>query len=261
MIRALSVASTGMAAQQLTVEVIANNLANVSTTGFKKSAWNFQDLLYHTVRAAGTTTDVGTTPVGIQLGSGVRAVSVHRSFKQGDFRETDSPLDLAIEGEGFFQVSLPDGTSAYTRTGSFKMDSEGNVVTSEGYPILPNISVPANTQTLTVGASGDVSALTAGSTTATVVGTIELARFINPAGLNSLGKNLYQETAASSSPTTGTPGLDGLGTLLQGALEGSNVNIAEEMVSMIVAQRAYELNSKAIQTSDEMMGIANNLKR
>ncbi len=261
MIRALSVASTGMAAQQLTVEVIANNLANVSTVGFKKSAWNFQDLLYHTERAPGTTTDVGTTPVGIQLGSGVRAVSVHRTFKQGDFRETDSPLDLAIEGDGFFQVSLPDGTTAYTRTGSFKMDSEGNMVTSEGYPILPNIAVPANTQSLTVDADGDVSALTAGSTTATVVGTIELARFVNPAGLNSLGKNLYQETAASSAPTTGTPGLDGLGTLLQGALEGSNVNIAEEMVSMIVAQRAYELNSKAIQTSDEMMGIANNLKR
>lgn len=261
MIRALSVASTGMAAQQLTVEVIANNLANVSTVGFKKSAWNFQDLLYHTVKAAGTTTDVGTTPVGIQLGSGVRAVSVHRTFKQGDFRETSSPLDLAIEGEGFFQVSLPDGSTAYTRTGSFKMDSEGNVVTSEGYPMLPNIAVPANTQTLTVNAAGDVSALTAGGTVPTVIGTIELARFVNPAGLNSLGKNLYQETAASSSPTTGTPGLDGLGTLMQGALEGSNVNIAEEMVSMIVAQRAYELNSKAIQTSDEMMGIANNLKR
>ncbi|MFQ5596607.1 MAG: flagellar basal-body rod protein FlgG [Nitrospiria bacterium] len=259
--RALSVASTGLAAQQLSVEVIANNLANVSTVGFKKSNWDFQDLLYQTLKVPGTTTDIGTTPVGIQIGSGVRAVAVHRNFKQGDFQDTQSPFDLAIEGEGFFQLTLPDGTTAYTRTGSFQLDSEGNMVTAEGYPILPNISIPTNVLTLTIDPDGDVFALTPGNADPTLVGSIELARFANPAGLNSLGKNLFQETAASGTGTTGTPGLDGFGSLLQGSLEGSNVNIAEEMVNMIVAQRAYELNSKAIQTTDEMLSVANNLKR
>ena len=261
MMRALSIASTGMAAQQLSVEVIANNLANVSTIGFKKSTWDFQDLIYQTLKAPGTTTGLGTLPVGIQIGSGVQPVSVHRSFSQGDFEATKRSLDLAIEGDGFFQVTLPDGSVAYTRTGAFKMDSEGSIVTVEGYPILPDISIPAGTQTLNISPSGEVSAVIAGTPEPTVIGTIELARFTNAAGLNSTGKNLYLPTAASGEAVTGAPGGNGFGTLLQGSLEGSNVNIAEEMVNMIVAQRAYELNSKAIQTSDDMLSIANNLKR
>jgi len=261
MMRALSVASTGLAAQQLSVEVIANNLANVSTVGFKKSTWDFQDLLYQTIKSPGTTTEVGTTPVGIQLGSGVRAVSVHRTFSQGAFQETQNAFDLAVEGDGFFQVTLPDGSTGYTRTGSFKLDSGGNLVTPEGYPILPDITIPSDALSVTIDPDGDVFVLTPGTGVPTQTGTIELARFTNPSGLNSMGKNLFQETAASGSPATGTPGLEGFGTLLQGSLEGSNVNIAEEMVNMIVAQRAYELNSKAIQTSDDMMAVANSLKR
>ncbi len=259
--RALSIASTGLSAQQLSVGVIANNLANVSTVGFKKSNWNFQDLLYQTITDPGTTTQVGTTPVGIELGSGVRTVSVQRAFQQGDFKETQNPLDLATEGEGFFQVILPDGTTAYTRNGSFQLDSGGNIVTPEGFPMSPNITVPTDALSVTINNSGEVFARVPGTAALTQLGTIELARFTNPPGLHSLGKNLYQETAASGTPTAGTPGLDGFGTLLQGNLEGSNVNIAEEMVNMIIAQRAYELNSKAIQTADEMLGIANNMKR
>lgn len=259
--RALSIASTGLTAQQLSVGVIANNLANVSTVGFKKSNWNFQDLLYQAVTDPGAATTVGTTPVGIELGSGVRTVSVHRFFKQGDFRETQNPLDIATEGEGFFQVTLPDLTTAYTRSGSFQLDSGGNMVTSEGYPMVPNITVPTDALAVTINNTGEVFARVPGTATLTLLGTIQLARFANPPGLHSLGRNLYQETAASGLPTAGTPGLNGFGTLLQGSLEGSNVNIAEEMVNMIVAQRAYELNSKAIQTADEMLGIANNLKR
>lgn len=261
MMRALSIASTGMAAQQLSVAVVANNLANISTAGFKKGRWDFQDLMYQTLKSPGTTTGTGQVPVGIQVGTGVGAVSVYRSFSQGDFQQTEAPLDLAIEGKGFFQVILPDGSTAYTRTGSFKMDSDGRIVTAEGYPVLPDITVPSDTLTLTITPQGEVNAVQAGGTSPTLLGTIELARFTNSAGLNSLGKNLYQATAASGDPTTGSPGLDGFGTVLQGALEGSNVNIAEEMINMIIAQRAYELNSKAIQTADEMLGIANNLKR
>ena len=259
--RALSIASTGMSAQQMSVQVIANNLANVSTVGFKKSAWDFQDLIYQTLKAPGTNTGIGTLPVGIQLGSGVQPVAVHRTFSQGDFQATKNPLDLAIEGDGFFQVTLPDGSLAYTRTGSFKLDSEGSVVTVEGYPILPDISVPSGTVTLNVSPIGEISAISSGDPAPAVIGTIELARFINPAGLDSTGKNLYLTTAASGEAITGAPGGIGFGTVLQGSLESSNVNIAEEMVNMIVAQRAYELNSKAIQTSDDMLAIANNLKR
>ncbi len=261
MMRALSIASTGMAAQQLSVAVVANNLANVSTVGFKKSRWDFQDLIYQTLKSPGTTTGTGTTPVGIQIGTGVDPVSIHRSFGQGEFQQTESPLDLSIEGEGFFQVTLPDGSTGYTRTGSFKLDSSGSIVTAEGYAMVPNITVPPDTLTLSISSQGAVSAVRPGTAAPAVLGTITLARFINPAGLNSMGKNLYQETAASGIATTGNPGISGIGTILQGSLEGSNVNIAEEMVNMIVAQRAYELNSKAIQTSDEMLAIANNIKR
>ncbi len=261
MIKALSIASTGLSAQQMSVEVISNNLANVSTVGFKKSAPEFQDLLYQTLKAAGTSTGVGTLPVGMQIGSGVRPVSVHREFKQGDFQQTQNPLDLAIEGDGFFQVGLPDGSTAYTRAGALKLDNEGKIVTAEGLPLIPNISIPAGTQTITIALNGTVSVVQGGQTVPTVIGNIELARFLNPAGLNSLGKNLFQITIASGEAVTGTPGLEGFGTLQQGSLEGSNVDIAAEMVNMIIAQRSYELNSKAIQTSDEMLSTANNLKR
>lgn len=261
MIRALSIASTGMAAQQLSVDAIANNLANVSTVGFKKSTWEFQDLMYQTLKIAGTPTETGTLPVGFQIGSGVRPVTVHRIFRQGDFQQTENPLDLAIEGKGLFQVTLPDSSVAYTRAGSFKVNNEGSIVTAEGYPLLPGLSFPSDTLTVTVSPEGVVSVVTGGGATPVEVGTIELARFTNPSGLNSLGKNLFQATPASGEPVTGAPGQEGFGTIQQGSLEASNVNIAEEMVNMIIAQRAYEVNSKVIQTADEMLTLVNNLKR
>ena len=261
MMRALSIAGTGMAAQQLSIEVIANNLANISTAGYKKSTWEFQDLMYEAMRPAGTTTSTGTLPVGMQIGTGVKPASVHRAFGQGEFQQTQNSLDLAIQGDGFFQVSLPDGTTAYTRAGSFQLDDQGRIVNVDGYPIEPGLTIPQNAKGVSISTDGHVSVTTAGSSTPSQIGTIELARFTNPAGLDSLGKNLFRETAASGSATTGTPGLEGFGLIEQGALESSNVNIAEEMVNMIVAQRAYEINSKAIQVSDEMMGIANNMKR
>lgn len=261
MMRSLSIASTGMGAQQLSVEIIAHNLANVSTVGFKKSTAEFQDLMYQTLKEPGTTTGSGTLPVGIQVGSGVQPVSVHRIFKQGDFLQTQNPLDWAVEGEGFFQVDLPDGSIAYTRSGSLRLDSEGNIVTSDGYSLSPALSVPADVRSISVSPSGDVSVLTASSSTPALVGTLELARFPNAAGLESTGKNLYRVTLGSGEAITGVPGQEGFGTVLQGTLENSNVNIAEEMVNMIVAQRAYEINAKVIQTSDEMMAMMNNLKR
>jgi len=261
MMRALSIAGTGMAAQQLSIEVIANNLANISTAGFKKSTWEFQDLMYQTFKLAGTTTETGTLPVGMQIGTGVKPVSAYRVFRQGEFQQTQNPLDWAIEGDGFFQVNLPDGSTAYTRAGTLQLDSEGRIVTADGYELAPGFSIPQNAKSIAVSTDGLVSVTTGASTTPTQIGTVELARFTNPAGLESLGKNLFRETAASGSPITGAPGSEGFGLIEQGSIEGSNVNIAEEMVNMIVAQRAYELNSKAIQISDEMMGIANNLKR
>lgn len=261
MLRALSIAITGMSAQQLSITVISNNLANVSTAGFKKSIGEFQDLMYQTMKAPGAETESGTLPTGIQVGSGVKTVSVYQVFAQGDFQQTGHALDLAIEGEGFFQVTLPDGDTAYTRSGSFKLNQDGNIVTSEGYPMEPNLSVPSNAEVISISPEGIASVTTAGSTAPTQIGTVELARFINPAGLRSLGGTLYEPTEASGEATTGTAGQDGFGRILQGAVEGSNVNIAEEMVNMIVAQRAYEINAKAIQTSDEMLAVANNLKR
>ena len=261
MIRALSIASTGMAAQQLSLEVIANNLANVSTTGFKRSIWEFQDLMYQTMKVPGTATETGTIPVGFQVGSGVKPVSVHKSFEQGEPRRTDNPLDLTIQGDGFFQLSLPDGSTAYTRTGAFKVDSEGNIVSTEGYPLIPDLSLPTDTKSITITPEGAVSVTTSASSDPTEVGALELARFVNPAGLESKGRNLYQQTAASGDAVTGTPGLEGFGSIEQGALEASNVSIAEEMVRMIEAQRVYEINSKTIQSADEMLGIANAVKR
>jgi flagellar basal-body rod protein FlgG len=201
-------------------------------------------------------------PVGVQLGSGVQPVSVHKIFSQGVFEETKNPLDIYIEGEGFFQVNLPDGTTAYTRTGEFKLDKEGTVMTSEGFPLSPAITIPPGVEAVSINPEGQVSVkLAASPDTPTVIGTIELTQFINPEGLSSLGKNMYQITAASGDPVVGLPGQEGFGRLLQGLLEASNVNIAEEMVNMITSQRAYELNSKAIQASDEMLALVNGLKR
>ena len=261
MMRAMSIATTGLSAQQLSITLISNNLANVSTVGYKKSVGQFQDLMYQTLRAPGTETESGILPVGIQVGSGVQTVAVHQLFSQGDFRQTGNPLDLAIEGDGFFQVSLPDGSTAYTRSGALKVNQDGQLVTADGYSLLPNLSLPSDTVSFSISSDGIISALTAGTATPTQIGTIELARFINPAGLNVMGKGLYQVTNASGDALTGAPGQEGLGSILQGNLESSNVNIAEEMVNMIIAQRAYEVNAKAIQTSDEMMALANNLKR
>lgn len=262
MMRALYISASGMEAQQLNIDIISNNLANVNTSGFKKSRGDFQDLLYQTIRMAGAPSGTGTqVPAGIQIGSGVRPASVQKIFTQGDFQNTQNALDLAIEGEGFFQVSLPDGTTAYTRAGAFKKDNAGRVVTSDGYTVEPAITIPADTLNITVSANGIVSVLQAGNPIPTEIGTIQLTRFSNASGLNSIGRNLFLETAASGEAVTGNAGELGFGTLAQGFLESSNVNIAEELVNMIIGQRAYEINSKAIQTADDMMRTSNELKR
>ncbi|MBI4558495.1 MAG: flagellar basal-body rod protein FlgG [Candidatus Hydrogenedentes bacterium] len=263
MIRALFTAATGMIAQQLNIDTIAHNLANVNTTGFKKSKVNFQDLLYETIKPAGTETAAGNTiPEGIQIGHGVRPASISKLFSQGNLIQTGNPLDLVIEGDGFFQVELPDGTTAYTRDGNFKIDQNGQVVTVDGYPLTPGISVPTDFIQLTVGSDGVVSALVQGSPTPQNVGTLQLVRFVNPAGLDArLGRNLLLETQASGAPVTGQPGLNGIGTLEQGFLENSNVQVVEEILNLIIAQRAYEASSKVIQASDEMLQLANNVRR
>jgi flagellar basal-body rod protein FlgG len=261
MLRSLFIAATGMEAQKLNIDVISNNLANVNTAGFKKSRADFQDLLYQTLRAPGSSSAEGTqVPSGIQVGLGVKTVAVQKNFSQGDFAQTGNSLDLVVEGDGFFQILQPDGTVAYTRSGAFKLDSDGRVVNSDGYPLEPGITVPANTLNIAVGADGKMTVTQPGSTTATQIGQIELARFINPGGLSSQGKNLYLNTAASGDATTGNPGVEGFGTISQGYVELSNVNVVEEMVNMIVSQRAYEINSKAVQASNEMLQVANNLR-
>ena len=262
MIRALYSASSGMQAQQFNLDTIANNLANVNTTGFKKMRVDFQDLLYQTIRAPGTIGAQGTTiPTGVQVGYGARPVATQRIFSQGDYQQTDNPLDLVIEGDGFFQVQRPDGTVAYTRAGAFKKDGTGRVVTSEGYVLQPNVTLPPDAKNVTVGSDGTVSVTLANQTTAQQLGTIQLASFVNPAGLQSVGRNLFTPTQASGPAITGTPGTQGMGTISQGFLELANVKVVEEMVAMITTQRAYEANSKAIQTADDMLGISNNLKR
>jgi len=260
MIRGLYTAATGMLAQQLNLDVIANNLANVNTTGFKRSRAEFQDLLYQTLRAAGTETEGGQQiPTGIQIGMGVKPIAVDKMFSQGDYAETSRPLDLAIEGEGFFRV-LRNGTEVYTRAGSFKLNSNGTIVDAEGNPLQPEFTVPADTVQLSVDTGGNVTALdTNGGELATT--RLTLVRFQNPGGLLALGKNLYQATNASGSAIEGSPGEEGFGTIAQGFLEMSNVQVVTEMVNMIVAQRAYEVNSKAIQVADEMLGMAANVKR
>jgi len=262
MIRSLWTSATGMQAQALNLDVIANNLANVNTAGFKKSRAEFQDLLYETLRPAGTSSSQDTqVPTGIQIGHGTRPSTVLKIFSQGSMENTKNELDLAIEGDGFFQIILPNGETAYTRDGSFKLDSDGRIVNSDGFALEPEISIPSDALSISVGIDGTVSVLQAGDSIPSEIGTIELARFVNPAGLISTGRNLYITSEASGDEMTGTPGEDGLGSIAQGFLEMSNVSVVDEMVSMITAQRAYEVNSKSIQTADEMLQMANNIKR
>lgn len=262
MIRALWTSASGMQAQQLNIDVIANNLANVNTAGFKRSRVDFQDLLYQTLRFAGAPTAGGNQiPTGMQLGHGSRPAAIQRLFLAGDMQQTQNELDIAIEGNGFFEVNQPDGQVAFTRAGAFKLDRDGRIVTSDGLPLQPALTIPPGVTKIAVGANGTVSALVPGTTTPTEVGTITLARFVNPAGLNSIGRNLYLQTAASGDPTTVRAGEDGSGTIAQGFLEMSNVSVVEEMVNMIAGQRAYEISSKAIQTADEMLQMANNIRR
>ncbi len=259
---ALNTAATGMSAQQTRTDVIANNLANVNTTSFKSSRPNFVDLLYQTVQGQQTvgTGDANTTQA-IQVGRGTRLVGIERVQAQGALAQTSSPTDIGINGDGYFQVQQTNGQISYTRDGSFQISDQGSLVTSDGLAVMPGIKIPANSSNLTVSANGIVSVTQAGATTSTELGRIELAHFANPAGLLALGDNLYQQTPASGDAVTGYPGDDGMGQVQQGYLEGSNVDIVQEMVNMIDAQRAYEINSKAIANSDTMMGIANNLVR
>jgi flagellar basal-body rod protein FlgG len=253
------IAKTGLDAQQTRMSVISNNLANVNTTGFKRGRAVFQDLLYQNVRQAGAQSSQDTQlPSGLSLGTGVRTVATEKLFTQGNVVQTSNSLDLAIEGRGFFQILLPDGTLAYTRDGSFQLDNNGQMVTSTGYVLQPGITLPANVLSVNVGEDGVVSVTTQGSSAPTQVGSLQLTDFINPAGLQAVGQNLFLETAASGSPQTGTPGLTGLGRLVQGSLETSNVNTVEELVNMIETQRAYEMNSKAISTADQMLQYVNN---
>lgn len=254
MIRSLWISKTGLDAQQTQMDVIANNLANVSTNGFKRSRAVFEDLLYQNIRQPGAQSSQQTQlPSGLQLGTGVRPVATERIFTQGNLQQTSNDKDVAINGAGFFQVLLPDGTTAYTRDGSLQVDSQGQLVTASGFPIQPAITIPADAQSLTVGRDGTVSVTQPGSAAATQVGALQLATFINPAGLLAKGENLYAETAASGTATAGTPGTNGAGVLSQGYVETSNVNVVEELVNMIQTQRAYEINSKSITTSDQML--------
>jgi flagellar basal-body rod protein FlgG len=252
--RALNIAATGMLAQQLNVEVISNNIANLNTTAFKRQRAEFQDLLYQDQRPVGAqSSDNGTiVPVGVQVGSGVKAAAVYRITEQGTMLNTNNPLDLAIQGRGYFQVQMPDGTTAYTRSGSLQLSATGEIVTADGYIVDPGITLPANTMALTVNPSGQVLAQIAGQNTPQTVGQFQLAAFANEGGLEQLGNNLLKETPASGSPTTGNPGSTGYGQLQQGFLETSNVNVVSEITNLITAQRAYEMNSKVIQTVDSM---------
>mgnify|MGYP001286528836 CR=1 FL=1 len=254
MIRSLWIAKTGLDAQQTQLDVITNNLSNVSTSGFKRARAVFEDLLYQTLRQPGAQSSQQTTiPSGLQLGTGARPVATERIHTQGNLTQTGNALDVAIQGGGFFQILLPDGTTAYTRDGAFQKDAQGQIVTSSGYPLQPAITIPANAQSVTIAKDGTVTVLQAGSSAPTQVGTIQLAGFVNPGGLQSVGENLYLETASSGTPTPNTPGTNGVGTLNQSYLETSNVNVVEELVNMIQTQRAYEINSRAIQTSDQML--------
>ena len=254
MIKSLWISKTGMDAQQTQLDVISNNLANVGTTGFKRARVAFEDLLYQNVRQAGANSSQQTQlPTGLQVGTGVKPVATPRMFTQGNLQQTGNQLDVAINGQGFFQITLPDGTTGYTRDGSFQVDSNGQLVTNNGFAVNPAITIPANALAVTIGQDGTVSATVPGQVAPQTVGQLQLASFTNPAGLEAKGMNLFAETAASGTAAANTPGTNGLGLLNQGYLETSNVNVVEELVAMIQTQRAYEINSKAIQTSDQML--------
>jgi flagellar basal-body rod protein FlgG len=251
-----------MAAQQVNIDTIANNIANVNTTGFKQGRAEFQDLLYQNMRPAGAPASASTEyPVGLQLGLGTRPVATTRIYTQGDFRQTGNPLDLVIQGKGFFQVRLPSGETAYTRDGSFHVNNTGALVTADGNPVEPQITIPADAQEIVIGNDGTVSVTQAGQSASQQVGTIQIANFQNPSGLNAIGGNLLTTTTASGQPVTGNPGQTGLGSINQGFLEQSNVSVVDEMVNMIIAQRAYEVNSKAVRVADDMLSQINNLSR
>jgi flagellar basal-body rod protein FlgG len=259
MFSSLWVAKTGLDAQQTRMDVISNNLANANTTGYKSARASFQDLVYQNLRQpGGQTTEQTQAPSGLMLGTGVRVVGSEKLFTQGNIEQTGNALDVAVQGRGFLQVTMPDGTIAYTRDGSLHMDQNGQIVTANGYAVDPAISVPANAQSITIGSDGTVSVSLPGQAATQQVGTVQLADFINPAGLQPNGDNLYLETASSGSPQIGQPGLNGLGTLAQGALESSNVNVVEQMVNMIETQRTYEMNSKAVSAADSMLQFLTN---
>jgi flagellar basal-body rod protein FlgG len=254
MIRSLWIAKTGLEAQQTQMDVISNNLANVGTNGFKRSRAVFEDLLYQTMRQPGAQSSQQTQlPTGLQLGTGVRPVAAERLFTQGNLQQTGNNKDVAVDGQGFFQVLMPEGSTAYTRAGSFSVNSQGQLVTSSGYLVQPAISIPLETQVLNISRDGVVGVVLPNSTTVVEVGTLQLANFMNPAGLEARGENLYVETSASGAPVVSTPGSNGFGFLSQGYVETSNVNVVEEMVNMIQTQRAYDINSKAITASDQML--------
>ena len=254
MMRSLWISKTGMEAQQMQLDTISNNLANVSTNGYKRSHAVFEDLMYQNLRQAGAASSEQTQlPTGLQVGLGARAVATARNFSQGNLQQSSNPLDVAIRGNGFFEIQLPDGTNGYTRDGSFQVSSTGQLVTNNGYTVQPGITIPAQAQSVTIGNDGTVTVVLPGQALPSTVGQLQLAGFVNPAGLEPKGQNIFGETAASGTPNAGTPGQNGLGYVQQGFVETSNVNVVEELVQMIQTQRAYELNSKAIQTSDQML--------
>lgn len=254
MMRSLWISKTGMEAQQTQLDTISNNLANVSTNGYKRAHAVFEDLMYQNLRQAGAnSTEQTTLPTGLQVGLGTRAVATSRNFSQGNLQQSSNNLDVAVLGNGFFEVQMPDGTTGYTRDGSFQVNATGQLVTNNGYAVQPGITIPAAAQSVTIGSDGTVSVTLSGQATPQTVGQLQTANFVNPAGLEPKGQNIFGETAASGTATTGTPGQNGLGALRQGFVETSNVNVVEELVAMIQTQRSYELNSKAIQTSDQML--------
>ena len=254
MINSLWISKTGMEAQQTQLDVISHNLANVSTTGYKRAHAVFEDLMYQNLRQVGSaTTDQSQLPTGLHLGLGVRTVASSRSFAQGTVQQTSNPLDVAIQGSGFFQITMPDGTTQYTRDGSFQVDNQGRLVTASGLAVASGVTVPANAKNVTIANNGIVTASIPGQTSPQSIGTITMASVLNPAGLEPQGQNLFAESPASGQPSTGAPGSNGLGSLSQGFLETSNVNVVQELITMIQTQRAYEMNSKAIQTSDQML--------
>ncbi len=262
MIRALYTAASGMNAQQANIDNVAHNLANVNTVGFKKSRVEFEDMVYEQARTAGSqTTTTSTSPTGLDAGLGVRIVASARDFSRGNIRSTSAPFDLAIEGDGFFQVQLPSGETGYTRAGSFSLDADGSLVTAEGYKIEPQMTIPPSATSVSISKEGIVSAVVSGQTNAQTIGTLEIASFQNPAGLRALGGNLYEATTASGDPNVGAPGGDGRGTIAQGFVEDSNVSVVEEMVNMILGQRAYEANSKVVKAADEMLQQVNTIVR